>query len=307
MTQQSEDKASVPERSPQTVEFKETSPLDLLELARNILTITVGAIAIVTASGFVIVNTYLSRYGKIHGYTVLPSQYLAAGVGLWLMAGCFGGVASLVISYTRSLESVNPKIAFALFAMGFPVRYIRDEDAGPAIQINRLTLVLIAASEVIGYMVNRVNGLLLVSFVWLFIFSMRWRYRYLLFILGYIVFGGALYGQVIYSSVPHYLGGGDPVPVYLVFREQKDIRNLGLEALPGLPNVSYKVLILAELIDGLLIYNDGDDAQPYTIIVKNTLISGLIDGEGQERLAALATPELAAEPIETPTAEATPP
>jgi hypothetical protein len=112
------------------------------------------------------------------------------------------------------------------------------------------------------------------------------------------------FGSEIYGALPRYLGGGAPIPVYLVLKDAQDIQRFGFEAFPGHTTVSYQVKLLTELSDGLLVFNDQHADAAYAVAVKQDAIQVIIDAQGAVRLL-LATAEVTPEPTEAPTAEAT--
>lgn len=62
---------------------------DIAKALQSVLAVVIGFGAILTVSGFIIVNTYLSAYTDIQSYSILPAQYLAAGVGLFVLVSIF--------------------------------------------------------------------------------------------------------------------------------------------------------------------------------------------------------------------------
>jgi hypothetical protein len=233
----------------------------LVKAVQNIFAFVLGLASFLTAGGFIVVNTYLSKYTGIQGYNIDPKQYLAAGVGLLipiLIATALVAILYLIgLSYGERLNRISSE----------------GHDAGRVVAVER-------------QLANRIQVRSAQSKK-----RLR-RLRYWVLFIGivyYTIFFGMLYGQYIYGTIPRFLGGGKPEPMIVVFNDAE---------LPGLFNLSTDpvqnrrtntVLLLAELADGFLIL---DTNTGQVAAIKNGIVTGIM---------AVATPQPTSTPVLTPT------
>ncbi len=267
---------------------------DIVKNAQTVLSFVVGTAAVLTASGFVIVNTHLARYTNVHGYNISPTQYLTAGIGLWVIVLIVAAIQGLVNfrNPTKDYKQlIREKLLFVI----------------PTLMILGISLISTVITGVIsGAEIASFTGAMLFTIVTVIPTILRtiWRHGYIAGIAVWALAAGVLYGRFIYSEIPRYLGGGALVPVSILFKDGQNIQQLGFESLPGQTNATYQIKILAELTDGLLVYNEHDPIHPYAVIVKSDMIDGIIDEHGAEHLVAISTVEPT--PEVTPEVTATP-
>ncbi len=106
---------------------------------------------------------------------------------------------------------------------------------------------------------------------------------------------GSLYGQGVYGSIPHYLGGGKPESMILVFKSPDTLSALGLTPNETEPDRTKTVLLLAELTDGLLV---ADTNTGRVVALKEESLLGTLD-DRVTSLVITPTPPPASTP-ETP-------
>ncbi len=249
--------------------------VNFLKAAQAILTFVFGLGGLLTVSGFIIVNVYLSRFTGIYLYSVNPSQYLAAAIGalsfgLLLLFGCFAIVILLLI---------------VLLIYQFKRR---DESS------IRETLRSFSRREVL----KTLRTTLWQRFT---------QPDILLLSTLFVILGSFSYGLSIYPQVPRFLGGGQPVPIAVIFKDANNIASFGFEPLSTHHPDVVGLVLLAELSDGLLVYyvSNGN----YAAIVKNDEISGVLDWQALASSEAYFLAEATESPIATgqimPTIEAT--
>lgn len=215
----------------------------ILRFAQSVLTFVLGLSALMTASGFIIVNSYLASYTDIHGYSINPSQYITASIGAFIFS-----MLLLIPLYALS------------YLFGFFLRIYRNQS-------------LISPLATIIFLTTVLDKLLEQS-------SIR-RYARIVLILDtlvLIILLSMVYGALIYNHIPRYLGGGAPVNVYIVLTDSNTVSAFSANTVLSHPNVIYGVYILAELNDGLLIYNK---AHNWSAIIKNSEIKAIFDGNSR--------------------------
>jgi hypothetical protein len=217
---------------------------------QNLISLVLGLAAALTAGGFIVVNSHLAKFTDIHGYSVNPRQYLAAGVGLlippFLAVGIVAGayyLGRLLGTFLRNRDQSQP-----VETAPRPTRRIVPQRLTPTLRI--------------------LEGL-----------AEKRNFRRLLIAFGlglYTILFGLFYGEYIYGSIPHYLGGGRPEPMLLVFNDAENLSLLHLSAAWHIPSnrVTRTVLLLAELNDGVLV---ADTNTGHVAYVKNSLLTGVVD------------------------------
>jgi hypothetical protein len=79
---------------------------NLIKTLQDLLSIVVGLVGVLTAMGFVVLSTYLSRYTDIFGYNITASQYITAGFGAFFIVGLLILVIYLIL-FTLNLIRIK--------------------------------------------------------------------------------------------------------------------------------------------------------------------------------------------------------
>ncbi len=239
---------------------------------QNLISLVLGLAAALTGGGFIVVNSHLSKFTDIHGYSVNPSQYLAAGVGL-LIPPVLATAIVFGAYYTGRLLGVIRRRRETARPVEGPVEEPPERRALP----KRLEAAFKGFESLAE---NR-------------------TFRRALVISGfglYTVLFGLFYGEYIYGSIPHYLGGGRPEPMIAVFDDEMTPALLGLTVDPVQPRRTQTLLLLAELSDGLLVL---DTNTGRVAAIKNESLTGAMDDQIVE-WAITPTPAAAPMPPVTP-------
>ncbi len=237
---------------------------------QRLISFIVGVAASLTAGGFVVVNSHLARYTDIHGYTLRPAQYLAAGVGLLVPPFLAIGIVAAAYYFGRFLGAV--------------MRRRKPASPNDASEDGDDTGVLTPVVRTLD--------------TWLLPESTR----RLIFISGMILYTllfGLVYGATIYGSVPRYLGGGQPQDIVLVFEDVSMPQLLNLTQDTTVPQRTGVVLLLAELNDGLLVV---DTVNGQVATVKNESLLAVLDDVPSPQIDRQAPVEsVPAQAVETAT------
>lgn len=244
-----------------------------LQTIQSLLAFVVGSAGVLTASGFIIVNIYLSRYTSIHIYDVIPTQYLVASVGALI----FSLFLLLLLSAVGSL----------LIVIYVKYRIYRG-DLGD-ISLTKFFQVLFSR-DVMVHIKLRITHLLptatLATIISVTLFSVS-------------------FGLLIYPRLPRSVGGGAPVVIGVVFKDSNAMTAFGFRpAASSLPNV-VAVGLLAELSDGLLVMGFTQSMSYYVVVVKNDEIRGIIDIESMVNAGFFDNSGADATPVATPEVTAT--
>ena len=251
-----------------------------LSTAQSILTFVVGSVALLTATGFIIVNSYLAQFTEIHGFSIDTSQYLAASVGALLF------IAAIVVFLL--VVNLVLVLLFGTFIILFDPKYRKN-----AYKELRTLLTLRFYDEFLRR--------------WMSVLKRRPTMTLIVVIL--LVWISYVYGNFFYGDIPRYLGGGKPVSIHLIFEDALIVSSFGFSAHPTYRNVVPNVELLSELTDGILVY---DRQHEYATVIKNDAIQGIVDANAGSAAVfnsisatAEATPDAAA--TIAATAEATQP
>ncbi len=243
---------------------------------QNTLAAIVGFGALLTASGFIIVNIYLATLTDIQGYIVAPSQYLTAGAGLFILLSVFGVIAFFILRW------LQPRLDKAAEELNKRAESQAKRPQGRRIWVYISLLML---RDYISGFASRTFAILVIVYVTLF--------------------GGVVYGLSIYPLLPHFIGGGRPISMALVFDKPESLQALGLTVDPAEARRTETLLLLAELTDGVLV---ADTNNGRVIAVKDDLIIARVDNQIAIQVMTPSPPLAAAstsEPTEAVTPEAT--
>ena len=254
-----------------------------LKNLQSTITFIVGLAAIFTASGFIVINSYLSKYTDIFGYNIVATQYITAGIGAWLWGFLVLGyivIASAVLITPVSVASfiiyfVVLQTSICSYSSPEPLRKQWVSAYKDVLQKTRSALKRIYQSNV---------------------------YRVILAFIGLVfgILGFSVYCTSVYETMPRYLGGGSPSEIIIVLNNPAKPTDFGLSQDANFQNRTMVVDRLAELTDGILVF----DRHTETVAaIKDSAIIGIIDPNSGIR--PIATPE--ATPEVTGTPETTPP
>ena len=93
-----------------------------------------------------------------------------------------------------------------------------------------------------------------------------------LYLSFYIVLISAVYGSVMYASLPLNVGGGNPANVIFNFADSDDLEQSGLTSMIGLQ--TEEMCVLVPLDEGYLVY---DPIQSHSTIVKYNAFVSVVD------------------------------
>ncbi|MEZ4668164.1 MAG: hypothetical protein R3E39_09630 [Anaerolineae bacterium] len=238
----------------------------LVGTIQNLLASVLAIAGILTAGGFIVVNTYLAQYTNIQVYTINTKQYLAAGVGLLFPVGLAALVIYIFDTFGRSYGTRLNRITGR----------VENGKGLTAIEQSVARKMLPKSSKLQLRLLRMRFWILLVGLIY------------------YTVFFGLLYGQYIYGTVPRFLGGGKPEPVILVFNDPELPALFNLTEDPQVPRRSATVLIMAELEDGLLVL---DARTGQVAALKQQFLTGVMSALPVNPASSSAT-----NPVPSPTA-----
>ena len=214
----------------------------LLGLLKQYLPLFVGLATLSSVIGFIVVNISLSSYSTVQGLSIAPSQYVATGASLLISSLLFSIANGLI------LRIIDPILSILLI---------------PIIPILKLLLKLIspianAFSQVFKWIKNfllrqSVYNALVRFEAWLNKIDKNLINTLRVFAFFYALV--ALVFSNYYFDVPRSLGGGQPTPLILIFKEKDLPELLGLpqDAVEG--QRTQVVFLLADLNDGVLVLN----------------------------------------------------
>lgn len=239
--------------------IKAKSDTDFLKSAQSVLTFALGLTAFLTAIGFIIVNSYLAQYTDIHGYSVHPGQYIAAAIG----AIVFSSLIILSLSILLLIFTLVVGVVVSIFVV--PLMSTLNKTVSPKISSW-------------GALRFFFSGAYWKVFIRIVSESMTKTRKRLLTgaVILIIILASAAYGVSVYGLIPRYLGGGAPVEVYIVLADNEPISAFRLSTVDSYPNIISNVQILAELNNGLLIY---DPNNILSAIIDNNEIKAIFDAD----------------------------
>jgi hypothetical protein len=267
---------------------------DLIETAQKAIGSILALGAFLTASGFVVVNTHLSNFGQNFGgfthYNVQPSQYLSAGVGLFVFM-------FVAYNFGREMTSISVRRALARLILlvcliGVYLNFIGRFDFGTSFLNPTVCILSFVIAGLALTLINnspnksRSNSGKFAALMFKIPKSVddilsrtviRWS---AIAVLAAIVIG-MVYGQFVYRFVPRFLGGGRPENVALIFNKQDNITPFNFVP-EQIVNCTVRDLqILIELTDGYLIQNTVTGT---VSTVKKDLLLGMATGGNTQLL-----------------------
>lgn len=199
---------------------------NLLAFAQQVVSGVISLGVLFTASGFIIVNSYLAKFTDAFAYFILPTRYLTAGIGLWIIwIICILIIGPIIYRYIKRLQHVEKQMDMLATA--------RNKTRLSS-HILDFTIVLQLAGELRSYLQIQKR-----SFLW--------------GMLIYLFVGGYVYGNVIYERIPHFLGGGVSPEVRILIKPDSSVWQIGLAPDPNHPQQTQSMKLLAELNNGLLL------------------------------------------------------
>ncbi len=248
---------------------------NLTKVLQSTLTLVVGAGALLSASGFIIVNTALASFSDIQVYNILPAQFLSAGA-LWLVV-----LAIIFVPLFRVFEQIAKFVVsfWISFRASFVFSFDRAAHGESREQIDE---------EVKALQQDSIERT---------IRAFRSRPFVIVIAIFTALVGSVIYGQGLYLHLPRAIGGGRPTSVMLVFDKPENLQVLGLTSAPGAPRQTGSLLLLAELTDGMLV---ADTSTGRIVAVKNDYIVARMNAQIAPQIIT-PTPKQAV----TPTAAAT--
>lgn len=209
-------------------EDAQTSPIDesrSFKLLQSVITLAVGVGTLLSASGFLIVKSYLSKLTDIVGYNIAPAQYVTAGIGFWLLSA----------------------LILRLFWTGIRRRELRVLDSRLA-EVDR---------EIARFVPNRgksaqADAVLAEAVRTKQAMRATDRFYLAVRLILYIAGASIIYGNILYGHIPRSLGGGEAATAVVILTPGVTAQDVNLTGMSSYPNRA-DVLIFAELNDGLLI------------------------------------------------------
>lgn len=254
-----------------------------LSLTQNAISLVVGLGALVTGTGFIVVNSYLAKFTDALGYNIVPGQYIAAGIGVWGITICIVGILSVFLysffgKFTdKGLRKQRYKLSYGLASVIAPLSLFTKIPA--TISLNLLSTIVEPFSAVI---VSRITAIILIAIS--------------------SVIAGWLYGNIIYGHLPRFLGGGEPTTMTLVLKKDVQPTDFGLTPNSQQNQQTSTLLLLANLTDGLLV---ADTNNGQVTAIKDEMILGIVD-DVKAQWVITPTPTPTSTPTETPVPTATP-
>lgn len=283
----------------------------ILGAIQSTVTLIVGIVGFITASGYITVNMNLNQFTSIQGFNIDPRKYFAAGLGLLFLIILAYVVTSMFMIFPKDKSARAWKVFLVLCGLGGIVAIYRivelaQNEANSVNQVNInyylysdfTILIALSCATLIRLLISRIENPrsgdywipdLNISIIALAVF--------------YTVCGGSFYGNSFYRSLPQALGGGKPINVTIIFGEEKSVAPLSIPRSPSNNLQSSEVLLLAPLTDGLLFLEPNTG---YAFAVKNVAILGLRENRISPFFNALLTQVPIQSTAFTPTASLTP-
>lgn len=266
--------------------------------AQSAITFALALGALLTATGFVIVNAQLSTFTDIHGYSIQSSQFLSAGVGLLIFITLIN-----IFIYIIFINSLVLRVVIIFIFLYILINiFLTFGDAGES--LISVIAVLISGLATLLQSTKLFKG----DFVYEIILTPMQRLlksiskdplkasRIVIFTL-YVLVLGILYGASFYRIIPRFLGGGRPESIILVFNDSTTLSQIGLAKDPIYPNRTQIVLLLADLNDGMLIL---DRLSGQVVAIKNDSVLAVYDDKVNQEYLVTPTPKPTLSPTATP-------
>ena len=246
------------------------------QVDKRSISISIGTvIAVVTLTttvvGFFIFQVYLTNYTTIANHLVIPSQYIGAGIAMWIFTTFACVIGTLIFGpLIIFLNLVYKKLGiYVKINSRIKNRYIRHiVDPGILIGLPMFILSYLTSGTIIQpfnfiSLDNLLFSLLLASTVLYSILVIFDYYKtrskvakymipvVLIFVCLIVI--GVIFGRFIYGSFPRTVGGGEPIQIHIIHKNYTENENLGLKI--DDEGRSETVCLLANLFEGLLVYN----------------------------------------------------
>ena len=246
------------------------------QVDKRSISISIGTvIAVVTLTttvvGFFVFQVFLTNYTTIANHLVIPSQYIGAGIAMWVftLVACFIGVV-IFGPLIFTLNWVYSKFGiYAYISSKIKNRIIhRIVDAVilfalPMYGLSRLTRGIIILPFNYISLQNLLTALLLASSILFFILVIFDFYKTRSKVAHYIIpvvmifvsliTISVIFGRYVYGTFPRTVGGGEPIQIHIIHKNYTENENLGLKN--DDEGRSETVCLLANLFEGLLVYN----------------------------------------------------
>lgn len=266
-----------------------------ISIIQSVFAFVLSLGAILTATGFIIVNSYLVRFGTIQGFSVITGRYVSATLWFLLLFIIMFGYA-IVIGLIFRRTRIGGILKW-LAVLGLFMKIIIELITNPitlSIEVQTIISLLfihgaIALFEIFGadeeeqtpldygripkerprlYAILTVLEPIIPSITRL----AKWGNRLIALAFGWILVM-RIFTDVFYPSLPQYLGGGQPLPVELILKQSEITDYLPLSWITGTRRTQ-PILILSELNDGLLVH---DVLLNKTMIIKDEFIGAIVD------------------------------
>jgi hypothetical protein len=260
--------------------------------APSLVSTVLGLGALYTASGFVIVNLYLIYFTDGFRYNIAIGQYLAAGVGLWFSILTIWGTIFYFWYKAARRNALNAgELEIVRDARKWLEEYLKDltrqrdefEAAAAAEKLDPNDVEKqssrMYARRGFQQPLSRGGGRL--KELKLQEKALRSPYgAFWVFLVGVVLavlITAPVYGLLVYPRFPRFLGGVYPLnSVQLILKPDLPPSILGVSSSSSTPWHSPTVEILAELSDGLLVFDPTTGA---TVAIKSDQIIAVLDDE----------------------------
>lgn len=298
----------------------------ILSTLQAALSLILGFSSLVLFTGFIIVNMFLARFTDIHGFSILPQQYIAAGF-LYVMVWVVVAIAFRIWPFGVNFfwESIPEARVVRMLQASLKGQYERrnklQEDLHlailrPSMFVHPEFQMITPPSpedleqnkaEVAELSEKLANVKIEIGNTKMQLDNARIAFRSKIGERGLRVFGketvllltvSIIYGLFVYPIIPHVLGGGKPATIILNLHSDYPASTLRLSSSSN-QTTTGSLLLFAELTDGLLV---ADPSTGQFVVVKNEAIIGIIDDNIVSSLIeSTSTPT----PTNTPTSTAT--
>lgn len=260
----------------------------LLETVQKIVGLTAGIAGVAYFIGFIIISIHLARYG-VYGTSLINTRYITAGL-LYFMFLLMPIVGILRFAAFRSIVGiVFATLIFpaTVYTTILILGYIRPVSIGQfigSIFFWLFTATLIPIMETLTtYQRGETPSFPIARYISPVAFMA-------------ILFGIFVYAREIYPYVSPAIGGGQPIKVILVAKEEKS--NTLSKLVPMEDKLTTRPLLLADQNSSfyVVVVTTNTGTQDYkSIVLDNELIDGIIFAD-----QSIIAPEQPAIPIATP-------